>query len=463
MAIVLYNTLTRRKQEFWPLDSPQVKMYTCGPTVYRFAHLGNLRTFLMADLLRRTLEYNGYQVCQVQNITDVGHMADERFDRGEDKMLLAARLEDRSPWEIAAFYTEAFFRDEGRLGIQPATVFPRASQHIPEMLALVPRLLEKGYAYEVGGNIYYAVGRFEGYGQLSGNKPDKLRAGIHRVGTDPRKRDPADFTLWKKAGPGRLVYWDSPWGPGYPGWHIECSAMAMKYMGEQLDLHTGGVDLVFPHHEDEIAQSEAATGKPFVQCWVHGEHLQAEGRRMAKSAGNYYTLQDLIAKGFDPLAFRYLCLTAHYRTKLNFTWESLKAAQSALGSLRSRLSEMPPSSAPEPINTAGQEYARRFLEAINNDLDMPAALVVLWDTLRADLPPAEKRRLALDYDRLLGLGLGQAEEEELPEGARRLIEAREQARQARDWATADALRQKLTQMGIEVRDTPQGTAWQRVR
>ncbi|HKZ50563.1 MAG TPA: cysteine--tRNA ligase, partial [Dehalococcoidia bacterium] len=316
--LILYNTLARRPEEFHPQEPEAVRLYSCGPTVYRFAHLGNLRTYLMVDWLRRTLEAAGYRVVHVKNITDIGHMRQEMLERGEDKIIAAALAEGKTPQEIAGFYAEAFFRDEAKLNILPATVHPRASEHVAEMVDLIEKLVMQGVAYEAGGNIYFDVGRFATYGRLSGNLLRDLMEGA-RVEVDPLKRSPQDFTLWKAAEPGRTLKWPSPWGEGFPGWHIECSAMAIKYLGPHLDIHTGGVDNIFPHHEGEIAQSEAVYGGPFVRYWVHGQHLLVNGVKMAKSAGNSYILADLERSGFEPVAFRYLCLTVHYRRRLNFT------------------------------------------------------------------------------------------------------------------------------------------------
>ncbi|MBI4498607.1 MAG: cysteine--tRNA ligase [Chloroflexi bacterium] len=459
MTVRLYNTRTRQKEPFTPLAPPMVTLYTCGPTVYRYAHLGNMRTFLMADLLRRTLAYNGYEVRHVKNITDVGHMQDDTFDRGEDKMLLSAAAEGKSPQEIAAYYTDAFRRDEARLHILPAQVFPRASEHIPEMLTIVRRLMDRGYAYQSGDNVYFDVGRFPAYGRLSGNRREHLRAGIHRVELDPNKRNPEDFTLWKGAGPHRTMFWESPWGPGYPGWHIECSAMSMKHLGAQLDLHTGGVDNLFPHHESEIAQSEAATGLPFVRSWLHGEHLMFAGTRMAKSAGNYYTLSDLRARGYDPLGFRYLCLTAHYRSKLNFTWASLTAAQLAYLRLRDAVAHLAGSDPPDPAawSEGAMALEARFRNAINDDLHLPTALAVVWEVLRGGLPRAEKYALLLAFDRVLGLGLDRVAPAVLPPAVAALLEEREALRRGRCYQEADARRDQVRAAGWEVSDTRQGT------
>jgi cysteinyl-tRNA synthetase len=338
MELRLYNTLTRTKEVFQPIEPGRVHMYTCGPTVYRFIHIGNLRSFMLADWVRRTLLHFGYEVKHVKNITDVGHMRQELLDRGEDKMIAAARKEGKSPLEIAASYTQAFMEDEARVNILPAHVFPRATDHVPEMIDITQRLLANRLAYEVDGTVYFDVSAFPNYGRLSRNEVEGLLGGVRGdVATD--KHAAEDFALWKAAEPGRVMKWDSPWGEGFPGWHIECSAMSIKHLGEQIDIHTGGVDLVFPHHEDEIAQSEGYTGKPFVNYWVHGQHLLVDGLKMAKSTRNDYRLVDLITRGFDPLALRYLYATAHYRTRLNFTFDALRAAQRGLGTLRERLLE----------------------------------------------------------------------------------------------------------------------------
>ena len=461
MPVLLYNTLTRRKDEFVPLDPPQVRIYSCGPTVYRFAHIGNMRTFLMADILRRVLTYNGLQVFQVQNITDVGHMTEEELDAGEDKMLMAARQEGKTPWEIAAFYTEAFLRDKERMNMLHADLYPRATDHIAEMQAMVQTLLDTGHAYRGDDTIYFDIGSFPEYGKLSGNRLEKLQAGLHRVARDPRKRNPEDFALWKGAEPGRLMVWDSPWGKGYPGWHIECSAMSSKYLGPQFDIHTGGIDNVFPHHEDEIAQSEACFGLVPARFWMYGEHLLAEDRRMAKSARNYYILSDMEERGFDPLAFRFLCLQAHYRAKLNFTWDALAGTQRALEGLRGRIAEMKAAAEPTlSLSGDGAAFREEFRDTISDDLDTARAIAILWEALKSDLPAADKLALALDFDQVLGLRLDEVSAEALPElslDLRRLVEERDAARKARDWPRSDALRDELLSLGFEVQDTPEGT------
>ena len=335
----LHNTLTKRPEPVDPIEAGSASMYTCGPTVYRDAHIGNLRSYLMADWIRRALEAQGLKVNHVKNITDVGHMRQEILERGEDKVIAAAIAEGKTPGEIAEFYTERFLEDEGKLHITPAQSFPRATDHIAEMLEIVESLVESGYAYEVQGNVYFEVSKFPEYGKLSGNINENELLEAVRVEADPLKRDPRDFTLWKRAEPGRDLKWPSPWGDGFPGWHIECSAMSIKYLGRRFDIHTGGVDNIFPHHEGEVAQSEGFTGRPVVSLWVHGQHLLADGVKMAKSAGNSFIMSDIERLGIEPLAYRYLCLTARYRTRLNFTFTALKAAQRALLRLRNRVWE----------------------------------------------------------------------------------------------------------------------------
>src|SRR6188508_1696923 len=359
MTLRLRNTLGRKVEQVEPLEPGRVRMYTCGPTVYRYAHVGNLRSNLLADLIRRVLLYHGIDVFQVKNITDVGHLRDEGFGRGADPMLVAAGLEHKTPGEIADAYEAAFHADEALVNILPAHVFPRATDHIPEMLALAEELEDLGHAYTSdAGNVYYAVGSFEGYGQLSGNSLDDLRAG-HRGEVEADKRDPADFALWKAAGPRRSLKWPTVrWGDGFPGWHLECSAMARRYLGDRFDLHTGGIDNIFPHHEDEIAQSAPLVGGPPARVWVHGEHLLMAGRKMAKSAGNFQRVTELADMGIDPLALRYLALTSRYSRKLEYSERSIEAAAAALESLRSGLRALgaPPAEGPwaaPPVLRAG--------------------------------------------------------------------------------------------------------------
>ncbi len=453
----LYNSLTRSVERLRPLEPGRVSIYTCGSTVYRYAHIGNLRTYLFGDLLHRTLEYLGYEVRYVKNITDVGHMRDDTPD--QDRMELAAETEGRSPSEIAQFYTDAWLTDERLLNILPADVMPRATEHVPQMLELTATLLDKGLAYEVDGTVYYDVSAFAGYGKLSGQRLEEMKPG-HRVDVESDKRDPEDFALWKAAGEHRLMKWPSPWGDGFPGWHIECSAMSMHYLGDRFDVHTGGIDLKFPHHEDEIAQSEGALGHQVVSIWMHGEFLTLADAKMAKSAGNVIRVADLPSKGFEPLAFRYLALTAHYRSKLDFTERAMHAAASALRRLRRAVAEGASERTDADLSAAPLAgYRDRFVAAVSEDLGLPAALAVAHAVASdGDLTPPQRRVLLLDFDRVLGLSLDApvGGEVELPEGAAALLARRAEAREARDFATSDALRDELAALGVEVRDTRDG-------
>ena len=493
MTLRLRNTLTRRVEAVEPLEPGRVRMYTCGPTVYRYAHVGNLRSYLLADLIRRVLLYHGLEVRHVKNITDVGHLRDERFDRGEDRMLVAAGLEQKAPEEIARAYEAAFHEDEAAVNILPAHVFPRATEHIPEMVALAERLVDAGHAYlSEAGNVYYSVASFKGYGALSGNTLDALRAG-HRGDVEPDKRDPADFALWKAAGEGRLLKWPTPrWGEGFPGWHLECSAMALRHLGERFDIHTGGIDNVFPHHEDEIAQSAPLVGGPPARHWVHGEHLLMGGLKMAKSAANFIRITELAADGVDPLAFRYLALGTRYGRKLNLTDASVRAASAGLESLRRGIRRLgqptsdgafaPPgpidgtpidrtpladrAHAPAaPLSPAGRELHERFVAALDDDLDLPVALAVVRAMLRAPLDADERRWLVLDADAVLGLDLNRLwdEADVAPVGrdVDALVATRGAARAARDFARADALRSEIEALGWDVVDGPEGSTVRR--
>jgi cysteinyl-tRNA synthetase len=480
-------------------------MYSCGPTVYRFAHVGNLRTFLLADLIRRVVLYHGTSVLHVQNITDVGHLRDERFDRGEDRMLVAAGLEDKTPAEIANAYEAAFHADEAAVNILPAHVFPRATDHIPEMLDLAERLVDLGHAYATPlGNVYFSVGSISDYGRLSGNTLDELHAG-HRSEVESDKRDPADFALWKGAGEGRLLSWPTErWGQGFPGWHLECSAMAMRHLGPRFDIHTGGIDNVFPHHEDEIAQSSPIVGGPPARLWVHGEFLRVGGHKMAKSAGNFERVTEVAERGIDPLAFRYLALTSRYRHKLEYTPASLAGAAAGLESLRARLRGLgpPPADGPwaapavieagaagdrpiglaagvsghgggpgvalsdrahqpsAPLSPAGRSLHDRFVEAIDDDLDLATALAVTRELARSSLSDDERRWLMLDADAVLGLSLDRAWDSpasiDAPPAVRELVAARSEARARRDFAAADAIRDDVAAQGWEIVDEAEG-------
>lgn len=479
-SIYLYDTLTRSKKVFQPLDPARVTIYSCGPTVYKDIHIGNLRTFVMTDWIRRVLEYNGYSVYLVRNITDVGHLQNDSEERGEDKLEYEARRTGRSAYEIAAQYTHQYEADSAELNILPPHLSPKATEHIPEMLAMTEQLLERGLAYETAGSVYYQVNRFPAYGQLSGNTVESLQTGASgRVQLEiaEDKRAPEDFALWKRGEASRQMNWPSPWGVGFPGWHIECSAMATKYLGEQFDIHTGGVDLTFPHHEDEIAQSQGVSGKPPVQFWMHGEFINISSRlfnqhvedgpddevKMSRSLGNVILLSHLKEWGFDPLAFRYSLLTAHYRSKMNFTRESLIAAQNGLNNLRTDLAALPVMlyDTDDPWSDEAQRVREAFHSAINDDMDLPVALSLAREVPhQTQIEPSERRRLLLDFDRVLGLRLDTVQPRTarvLSDEVLMLVQQRDEARTARNWRVSDQLRDQLKTLGFEVRDTPQGT------
>src|SRR5438309_3156397 len=449
----LYNTLSRTKEEVQPLQEGVVRIYSCGPTVYRYVHVGNLRTFMLPDILRRSLEYLGYKTEQVMNVTDVGHLTDDTFDRGEDKMLVAARLENKSTEDIAAHYTDAFLDDIGKINIRPAEHYPHATRYIGQMLELIEKLIDAGNAYEIEGTVYYDIASFPAYGRLSRNSAEKLLAG-HRGAPDPLKRHPGDFTLWRAAGQRRLQTWPSPWGPGYPGWHIECSAMSMSILGARFDIHTGGADNVFPHHEAEIVQSEAVTGHRVVSLWMHGGLLLLSGTRMAKSAGNFFRITELEQQGFDPLAFRYLALQARYRSPLNFSTEGLAGADRALRQLRERVADWSSQPGDEGM-TARREWDTRFRTAIADDLDLPSAMALVAELGRSAVAPSVKVALLESWDQVLGLDIRRLPANRtLPPGAAELMAQREQARAAKDFARSDQLRDELRTLGVEVSDTP---------
>jgi len=460
-VLSIYNTLTKTVEEIRPITPGRITMYTCGPTVYRYAHIGNLRTYLMADWIRRILEVDGNEVYHIKNITDVGHMRQELAEAGGDKMIMAALAEGKSLQEIGEFYADWFWKDEERTNIKAAHVFPWASHHIPEMLDMVGTLVNNGKAYEAGGNIYFDVNSYPEYGKLSRNFGGDLLEGV-RAEADPLKHDARDFTLWKAAEPGRDVKWDSPWGEGFPGWHIECSAMAHRYLGEHFDIHTGGVDNVFPHHEDEIAQSEGTFGRQHVNYWVHGQHLLADGAKMAKSAGNVFLIEDLVVRGFDPLAFRYLCMTVRYRHRMNFTFTSLRAAEKALTGLRNRLWTWRNASG----NGSGQHtpsgdaevWRKRFWDAVHNDLDLPSAVAITWEMARSELAPADKVDLLLDFDRVFGLDLDQVPMRyEIRPATSEAITRRAALRERSAYADADAMRAEVVASGMVVEDTGAAT------
>jgi cysteinyl-tRNA synthetase len=456
-----YNTLTRQKEDFVPIKENKVAMYSCGPTVYNYAHIGNLRTYIFMDILRRTLKYNGYELLNAMNITDVGHLVSDE-DEGEDKMVKGAREQQKTPWEIAEYYTDVFMKDIGALNIEKPEIIPKATDHIQEMINFVQGLLEKGYAYETSDGIYFDISKFDEYGKLSRLNLEEQIAGA-RVEVNDEKRHPADFALWKKAPKEHIMQWESPWGMGYPGWHIECSAMGRKYLGDRFDIHTGGVDHIPVHHENEIAQSEALLGKPAVNYWMHGEFMMVNNGKMSKSLGNTYTISDLRDKGFNPLAFRYMCLNAHYRNKLNFTWDVMQASQVSYdrfieGALQHRdgTAEIPK----DVLNS----FLADFEDSINDDLNIPKALGIAWNMVRYSNKSKDIYELLLKMDTIFGLGIKDSEKksEEIPEldaEVERLIEQRQQARKDKNWKLSDEIRDKLKDMGIELQDTPQGVKW----
>ena len=456
----VYNTLARKKEELCPLVPGKIGMYSCGPTVYSFAHIGNLRTYVFMDLLRRTLEHAGYRVKSVMNITDVGHLTSDA-DEGEDKMERASREQKKTPYEIAEYYAGVFFQDIAALNIKRPTVTPKATDHIAEMIQFVQGLLEKGFAYETSDGIYFDIEKFGHYGKLSGANLEEQLAGA-RVEVNDEKRHPADFALWKKAPKEHIMQWESPWGMGYPGWHIECSAMSRKYLGDRFDIHTGGVDHIPVHHENEIAQSEAFLGHPAVNYWMHGEFMMVDNGKMSKSLGNTYTVADLKARGFDPLAFRYYCLNSHYRNKLNFTWEGMAAAQTSYHRLlEAALAHKQGREKADPAEI--DRLLQEFFEAAEDDLNVPKALGLVWTLVKQPKDPAVYAAL-LKMDAILGLSLDQCEEkcrreepaEALPPEIEALAEARAQARSRRDWAESDRLRDELAARGYAVLDSKVG-------
>jgi cysteinyl-tRNA synthetase len=454
----LYNTLTRTKEIFSPLKEKSAGLYTCGPTVYNFAHIGNLRTYIFEDILKRVLRYNGYRVRHVMNITDVGHLTGDR-DMGEDKMEKGAQREGKTAWDIAEFFTRAFMADIARLNILDPDVWCKATDTIPEQIALIRTLEDKGYTYPTGDGIYFDTSRFTDYAKLSRQNREALQEGA-RVEKNPEKRNPTDFALWKfsPAEAQRQMEWDSPWGTGFPGWHIECSAMSMKYLGDQLDIHCGGTDHIDVHHTNEIAQSEAATGKKFFNVWMHGEFLNIQGgKKMAKSEGNFLTLENaLIKRDIDPLAYRYAAFLTHYRKPMEYSDDSMTAAVNGLRHLRNQVRRLVASTG--AAGTVDEKFKEKFTTQVNDDLNMPRAMAVVQELLRADLPDAVKLATVRQFDTaVLGLELDRPiATDALPEDVQAMAEARRQARAAKDWAESDRLRDELMAMGYTVQDGPDG-------
>jgi cysteinyl-tRNA synthetase len=476
MELQLFNTKGRSLQPFTPLEPDGVKLYACGPTVYNFAHLGNLRTYVFEDLLVRTLQYAGFKVTHVMNITDVGHLTGDGDD-GEDKLLKSAAEKGKTPWEIAEYYTEAFLTDTRKLNILQPTIVCKATEHIQDMIDLIKTLEDKGFTYTSAGNVYFDVSKFERYGDLALLDRADLKAGA-RIQVDSNKKNPQDFVLWftnSKFGRQAMV-WESPWGVGYPGWHIECSAMSRKYLGDQFDIHCGGVDHIPVHHTNEIAQTEAATGKePWVNFWLHAEFLLTKDFKMSKSEGNFLTISALESMGFDPIDYRYFCLNAHYRTQLTFTQQAMESARSGRKSLFDKIAVLAKELGltepiqPKKLSIKAQEYLDEFEGAVAQDLNMPKALAVLWTLIKdQDLEGEEKLQLSQIMDKIFGLGLpttlteqssNRLEDSALAQEIETLIEQRNQARKNKDFSLADQIRDELKSRGIGLVDTPNGTSW----
>lgn len=449
-----YNVLSRKKEKFKPLKNKMVKFYACGPTVYDFVHIGNLKTYIFEDVLRRALKYNGYKVKQAMNITDV-----------EDKIIKRAKAENKNISEITEFYTEEFFKDIKKLNIESAEIYPKATEHIKEMLDIVKILMKEGAAYKgKDGSIYFDISKFKNYGKLSGLKKKEMLTGARIEADEYSKKEAQDFVLWKSRKDNE-PFWPSPFGNGRPGWHIECSAMSMKHLGKTFDIHAGAVDLIFPHHENEIAQSEASTGKKFVNYWIEGEHLLVGGQKMSKSLKNFYTLKDIETKGFKPLSFRYFALGAHYRKKLNFTWEALKAAENGLENLYSASAEIREAAGKEKTaksakNKTASDYEKKFNEAISDDLNTPKALAAMWGAIRdKNLPALEKLNLLDMFDNVFGLRLRQnasRKKEAISKEVNDLMAERERFRVNKQFIQSDALRKKIEALGYAVEDTKNG-------
>jgi len=468
MPIKIFNTLTKRKEAFIPLKKGEVGMYNCGPTVYDYAHIGNFRSYIFADLLRRYFELKGFRVKQIMNLTDV-----------DDKIIKKSAKEGIPSSQLTGRYAKAFFEDIKSLNIKPATIYPRATEHIKDMVGIVKILEKKGYAYKGEDGIYYKISKFRDYGKLSGTSLSGLKAGARVRQDEYDKEKASDFALWKFwSKEDGDVFWETEIGKGRPGWHIECSAMSMKYLGSTFDIHTGGVDLIFPHHENEIAQSEAATGKPFARYWIHNEHLLVDGQKMAKSLGNFFTLRDLLSKGFSPKGIRYLLLSAHYRTKLNFTMDAIKSAEETVKGMENFVGEMRAvkSGRDKPeIKKLAEKAKKDFEKALDDDLNTPLALKAIFDMIKAvnrTAPISEKDaklvlEMVFDADKIIGLELSEAGKvwhylEEAEKEARELILRRESLRSEKKWKDADSIRDRLKKMGIIVEDTAHGPRWKKI-
>lgn len=456
MSIKIFNTLTRKKEDFKPLDEKEIRMYSCGPTVYYFAHIGNLRAYLFMDNLRRVLKYNGYNLKHVMNITDVGHLVSDA-DEGEDKMMKAARRENKNPYEIAEFYMNAFLADIDKLNIDRPEIIARATEHIDIMEEYVKKIIENGFSYQTEDTVYFDTSKLDKYGVLSNRKVEDQKAGA-RVEFDKSKKNISDFAIWIKAPENHIMKWDTFFGKAYPGWHLECSAMGYKYLGEQFDIHTGGVDHIPIHHENEIAQSKGFSGKIPANYWMHVEFLQINGGKMSKSLNNLYTIGDLEEKGYEPLVYRLFNFTSNYRAQINFTFEAMDAAKVALNRLREGY--LKHSEGTDDVeDSIIKEYEERFLEAINDDLNMPVAMSVVWDVIKNPLKSKKLQNLLLKFDEVLGLDLKnyQKQESDLPEEIKNLVNERNEARNNKNWAESDRIRDILIEKGYSVKDSKEGT------
>jgi len=452
----LYNSLTRKLEILKPINPPNVSLYTCGPTVYDYTHIGHMRAYLINDLLRRTLNYCGLNVNHVMNITDVGHLSGDD-DSGEDKMEKGAKKYGKTVWDVAKFYTEFFFKTTDALNILRPNIICKATEHVPDMIQLISKLNQNGFVYDTAEAVYFNVMKFKNYGKLSGQKlDDKIQASREEVIVDPGKKHPADFALWLKR-VGRFadhtMYWPSPWGDGFPGWHIECSAMSMKYLGESIDIHTGGIDHIPVHHENEIAQSEGATGKKFVNIWFHNNFLTVDGQKMSKSLGNFYTIEDIEKNKIDPLSLRLLFLQSHYRQSQNFTWQSARASQEAFNRLKEIAKNLKSHNTPTSLKSPKAiTFKKQFKEAIENDLQTAQAVAVMWDMIKSDIVNEEKYFLLMDFDKVLGLNLENNIEEKIDANIITLAERRLEARRQRNFDMSDRLRIKIEKAGFKIED-----------
>ena len=467
--IYLTNSLTRQKEKFTAINPPEVGMYTCGMTVYDYAHIGHGRKYVNDDILKRVLTANGYTVKHVQNVTDVGHLVSDS-DEGEDKLEKGAKKQGKTVWEVAEFFTKNFYDSMDKLNIIRPDVICKATDNIPEQIEMVKKLIDKGYAYDTPEAVYFDVTKFEKYGQAFGQKlEDKQTAVRASVQEGEHKKHPQDFALWfKRIGrfADHAMHWESPWGDGFPGWHIECSAMSIKYLGDQIDIHTGGIEHMAVHHPNEIAQSEAATGKsPFVNYWIHCGHLMVDGTKMSKSLGNVYSVTDVMEKGFDPLSLRYFYLTANYRKPLNFTWDALEASQNALSKLKLQITNYKLQISDRTVLSPEKEqqiekYRNDFMSAMNDDLNTPMALAVVWEMLKSNIPSGDKYDLAMSFDEILGLKLSEARNSaarlgvdiEIPNNIKILISKREELRQQKKFEEADKIRDEIEALGFPVQD-----------